>query len=266
VTSVNVAPETFDGPRHALAAERRRLILRLLRSGDGAQVTDLARRFGVSRMTVRRDLAALAREGRLTRVHGGAVSDVDEPPFGEILVEREEAKDRVGRAASKLVEDGQTVMIDIGTTTLALARRLHGRELTVITSSLAVIEELLPEPSIELVVLGGMVRRNYRSLVGVLAEDALRQVSADVCFLGASGFRRDDLAVMDTTMAEVPIKRGMMAASSRSILLVDARKFSMSGNVRVCGAEDLDAVVTDAADDEPSLAALAGIGVEVVRA
>ena len=121
-------------------------------------------------------------------------------------------------------------MIDIGTTTLALARHLHGRKLTVITSSLAVVEELLPDPEIELVVLGGIVRRNYRSLVGVLAEDALRQLCADIAFLGASGIRRRDLSVMDTTMVEVPIKRGMIAAARRRVLLADAEKFSMRGH------------------------------------
>jgi DeoR/GlpR family transcriptional regulator of sugar metabolism len=249
-----------------LAAERRRLMLQAVRSGERAQVADLAENFGVSQMTVRRDLAHLARQGKLTRVHGGAVSEAEEPPFAAIEVERPEAKDRVGRAAARLVHPGMTIMIDIGTTTLALARALHGRELTVITSNLAVVEELLPEPNIEIVVLGGVVRRNYRSLVGVLAEDALRQVSAEIAFLGASGIRRDDLSVMDTTMAEVPIKRGMIASSRRTVLLADARKFGMGGIVRVCGLGDLDGIVTDATEDEPSLAALARIGMEVVRA
>jgi DeoR/GlpR family transcriptional regulator of sugar metabolism len=157
------------------------------------------------------------------------------------------------------------VIIDVGTTTLQLARVLRGRELTVVTSNLAVIEELLPDPRIELVVLGGVVRRNYRSLVGVLAEDALRQLSADVAFLGASGIRKD-LSVMDTTMVEVPIKRGMIAASRRTVLLVDAEKFRMHGSVRICGAGDLDAVVTDAPGEEPGVAALGRAGVEVIHA
>ena len=103
--------------------------------------------------------------------------------------------------------------------------------------------------------LGGVVRRNYRSLVGVLAEDALRQLSADVAFLGASGIR-EDLSVMDTTMVEVPIKRGMIAASRRTVLLADAAKFEMHGSVRVCGAGELDVVVTDASAGQPGVAAL----------
>ncbi len=248
-----------------LPAQRRGLILDAVRSGQGVEVVDLAQRFAVSEMTVRRDLARLAREGKVTRVHGGAVNEREEPPFAAIAAERHAEKLRIGSAAASLVEDGQAVMIDIGTTTLALARHLHGRKLRVITSNLAVVEELHQDPDIELIVLGGVVRRNYRSLVGVLAEDALRQLSADIAFLGASGIR-EDLSVMDTTMVEVPIKRGMIAASGRTVLLVDAGKFEMTGAVRVCGAGELDVVVTDAGAEHPGVAALEREGVEVVRA
>ncbi len=247
-----------------LAQERRELILQTVRNGRSAEVVELAQRFEVSEMTVRRDLARLAREGKLTRVHGGAMGD-PEPPFAQIAVERLEEKRRIGRAAAALVTSGQTVIVDVGTTTLQLARLLRGRELTVVTSNLAVIEELLPDPRIELVVLGGVVRRNYQSLVGMLAEDALRQLSADIAFLGASGIR-EDLSVMDTTMVEVPIKRGMISASRRAVLLVDAAKFRMHGSVRICGADELDAVVTDATVEEPGVSALVQAGVEVVYA
>jgi DeoR/GlpR family transcriptional regulator of sugar metabolism len=109
------------------------------------------------------------------------------------------------------------------------------------------------------------VRRNYRSLVGVLAEDMLGQLTADISFLGASGIR-PDLSVMDTTMVEVPIKRGMIAAADRAVLLADGAKFYMGGIVRVCGAEELQALVTDAPDDEPAVRALLRAGVEVVHA
>jgi DeoR/GlpR family transcriptional regulator of sugar metabolism len=247
-----------------LAAQRRKLILREVHVGDGVRVADLADRFAISEMTVRRDLSQLVNEGKLTRVHGGAVLE-EEPPFAEIAVERLEAKQRIGRAATALVEDGQTVMIDIGTTTLELARRLHGRKLRVITSSLAVLEELLPDPDIELIVLGGIVRRNYRSLVGVLAESCLRQLSADVAFLGASGIRQD-LAVLDSVMAEVPIKRGMIASSGRAVLLADAEKFRMGGFVQVCRADELDCIVTDIDPAAPEAERLGDANVRVVWA
>jgi DeoR/GlpR family transcriptional regulator of sugar metabolism len=245
-----------------LPVERRQQILRAIRSGT-TQVGELATAFGVSEMTVRRDLRDLELEGKLTRVHGGAVTSAIEPSFSEIVVERFASKDAIGAAAAGLVQDGQTVMIDIGTTTLQLVRHLRGRTLTVITSNLAAYEELLPEDSIDLVLLGGTVRRNYRSLVGVLAEESLRQLRADIAFIGASGVE-DDLGVVDTTMIEVPIKRAMMAHTARSVLLVDSAKFGMRGLVRVCGADDFDVVITDEGIPAPARAALHRAGVEVV--
>ena len=246
-----------------LPAQRRQGILRAVRTGT-AHVGELAAAFGVSEMTVRRDLRDLERDGKLTRVHGGAVVAA-EPSFAEVVVERLDRKDRIGAAAATLVEDGQTIMLDIGTTTLQLARHLRGRHVTVITSNLAAYEELLPEASVELLLLGGVVRRNYRSLVGVLAEDALRQLRADVAFLGASGVE-EDLAVVDTTMVEVPIKRAMLAAAGRSVLLADSAKFGMRGIVRVCGPEDLDVLVTDTGAPASTRRALKRAGVEVIAA
>jgi len=247
-----------------LRVQRRQEILHAVRGGT-AHVGELAVAFGVSEMTVRRDLQALEREGKLTRVHGGAVVSA-EPSFAEVVVERLGAKDRIGAAAAALVEDGQTIMLDIGTTTLQLARHLRGREVTVITSNLAAYEELLPETSVELVLLGGIVRRNYRSLIGVLAEDALRQLRADVAFIGASGIDLEDLSIVDTTMVEVPIKRAMIAAASRTVLLADAAKFGMRGVVRVCGPEELDVLVTDTDAPAGARRALSKAGVEVIAA
>jgi DeoR/GlpR family transcriptional regulator of sugar metabolism len=247
-----------------LAAQRRQQVLRAVRTGT-TQVAELAAAFGVSEMTVRRDLRDLEREGKLMRVHGGAMNVIAEPSFGEIEVERPAVKDAIGAAAAALVDDGQTIVLDIGTTTLALARHLRGRTLTVITSNLAAYEELLAEASVELVLLGGVVRRNYRSLVGVLAEDALRQLRADVAFLGASGIDAQ-LGILDTTMVEVPIKRAMMDAAERCVLLADSAKFGMRGVVRVCGPERLHTLVTDAGVAPRARAAFERAGVEVVVA
>jgi len=210
--------------------------------GGSTHVAELAQSFGVSEMTVRRDLAALAHAGKIERVHGGAINARGEPPFEETFVERLEAKNRIGAAAAALVPDGATV---IGTTTLMAAHHLHDRQIPVVTSSLAVYEELVGDPAIELLLPGGLVRRNYRSLVGVLAEDTLRQLQADICFLGTSGVD-SDLAVWDSTMIEVPIKRAMIEASDRVVLLADAAKFASASLVRVCGGADLTSLVTDA--------------------
>src|SRR5215217_7989643 len=247
-----------------LPAQRRVEILRAVRGGT-AHVSDLADSFGVSEMTVRRDLHALARDGKLERVHGGAVDSGREPGCSQIEVERFDVKDRLGAAAAALVEDGMTVMVDIGTSTLQMARHLHGKRITVVTTNLAVVEELLPDPDIDLVLPGGLVRRNYRSLVGVLAEDSLRQLKSDILFLGTSGVD-GELAVWDSTIVEVPIKRAMIAAADRVVLLADAGKFAMSGSVRVCEAGAIDHVVTDAALPPAARAAIDEAGIEVTIA
>src|SRR5262249_24514582 len=143
------------------------------------------------------------------------------------------------------IEDGQTVLLDIGTTAHRLARKLRGRSLNVITSSMAVFEALADDPGIELLLLGGMLRRQYRSLEGFLTEDNLRQVHADLLFLGTSGVRPDG-RVMDSTVIEVPVKRAMIAASEQVILLADSAKFPGRGMASVCSPGELHTLVTDA--------------------
>jgi len=206
------------------------------------------------------------RAGRLTRVYGGAVSTTDpDQPFAEVATVRVEEKDAVVARCAELIKDGDTILLDIGTTAHRLAHMLRGRALTVITSNLAVYEVLAEETDIQLVLLGGVVRRSYRSLVGFLTEDALRQVHADKLFLGTSGVRSDG-QVMDTTVVEVSIKRAMIAASEQVILLADATKFPGTGVARVCGPEDLNVVVTNAGADPATCARLREAGVEVIEA
>jgi DeoR/GlpR family transcriptional regulator of sugar metabolism len=246
-----------------LPQRRHELILRALRADGPAPVGVLAERLGVSQATVRRDLVLLDREGRVTRVYGGAMA-AGGTPFARVAAERAEEKDAVARRAASLVADGQTVLLDAGTTARRLARHLRDRALTVITGSLAVYDELKDADDVQLVLLGGMVRRSHHSMVGFLTEDALRQVRADTVFLGASGVRGDG-HVLDSTVVEVPAKRAMIAAGERVVLLADAGKFPGTGLAKVCGPDALDVVVTTAGADEPTCAALGEAGVEVLR-
>lgn len=249
-----------------LPERRHQLILRALRDDGPSTIVALAERIGVSPATIRRDLVRLDEEGLLTRVYGGAAPMADkDDPFTTVATVRVGEKDAVAERAAALVEDGQTVLLDIGTTAHRLARRLRGRNLTVVTSSMAVYEELADDTGIQLVILGGMLRREYRSLVGFLTEDNLRQVHADWLFLGTSGVRLDG-RVMDTTVVEVPVKRAMIAASDRVALLADAAKFPGTGVATVCGPESLNTVVTDAVLDPRTEAALRDAGVDIVLA
>jgi DeoR/GlpR family transcriptional regulator of sugar metabolism len=189
-----------------------------------------------------------------------------EPPFDQSSAQRQEQKARIGRAAAALVRPGDTIIIDIGTTALQLARNLHGRAgLTVVTNNLAVYEDLVGDDSIDILLLGGLVRRNYRSLVGYLTEDALRGIRADLAFVGISGIS-EDFALLDTTVEEIPAKRAMLLASRRVVLLADGEKFRGLGLGRVAGIDAVSTVVTS--DDAPPerLAALRERGIEVLVA
>ena len=249
-----------------LSGRRHELILRAVRSEGSATISGLAESLGVSIATVRRDLVQLDEEGLLKRVYGGAASVADrDEPFADVATVRVDEKDAIARLCAGLVKDGETVLLDIGTTAHRVARQLHGRSLTVITSSLAVVDELQDDETIQLVLLGGVLRRDYRSLVGFLTEDNLRQVHADRLFLGTSGVRPDG-QVMDTTVVEVPVKRAMIAASDHVVLVADVGKFPGTGMSRVCGPRELDTVVTNEAADEKTKAALREAGVTVLEA
>lgn len=248
-----------------LPQRRHAEILRCLTQDGSASVTALCEQLATSAATIRRDLIWLEREGVLTRVHGGAVlSPSQERPFDRVAKEDCGAKDAVAKAATTLVRDGESILLDIGTTIHRLAAHLHGRQITVLTSNLAVYEELADDAAVELILLGGIVRRNYRSMVGFLTEDALRQVRADRVFLGAAGVR-DDGSVMDDTVVEVPLKRAMVAAADQVVLLADRGKFPGGGLARICGAEEIDVLVTNADAAGPGLAAMREAGVEVLE-
>jgi DeoR/GlpR family transcriptional regulator of sugar metabolism len=247
-----------------LPASRHGEILRLVRSSGVVSVESLAENLGVSASTIRRDLQSLDADGALRRVRGGAgyVPDDDPVPFALVATVAADDKECVARAAAELVTDGEVVLIDIGTTTARLARALRGRRITVITSSLAVVDELRDDPSVELLVLGGILRRNYLSLVGMLTEQALREVRAHRLFLGTSGIARDG-QVRDSTLVEVPVKRAMIEAAEQTVVVADRGKFPGTGLLTVCGPEEVDVIVTNVGADAATLAACAAAGTEI---
>jgi DeoR/GlpR family transcriptional regulator of sugar metabolism len=255
-----------------LRARRHAEIVRLLREAGPTPVAELVAAVGASPATVRRDLADLADQGALRRVRGGAqlvdeangpdsvtgagtVTDPDPDrthPYEQVAGRDADDKAAVAARALRLVDDGAVLLLDIGTTVAALARLLRGRPVTVVTSSLAVLDVLRDDAQVELVLLGGVVRQPYRSLVGLLTETALGQVRADLAFLGTSGVRPDG-EVLDSTRVEVPVKRALMAAADRSVLLADRHKFPGTGALTVGQVRDLDVVVTNDGVDGSAL-------------
>jgi DeoR/GlpR family transcriptional regulator of sugar metabolism len=235
-------------------------LLDAVREAGVASVRELARTLGVSESTVRRDLARLDRSGELTRTYGGAVparalahadladDGTREPPYRQIDDRDRPLKQAVAERAAELVADESVVLLDIGTTTPLIARALRGRPVTVITSNLAVLDELRDDPQARLVLLGGVLRANFQTLVGPLALAALGQVSADLVFLSCTGVRSSG-HVVDNMAVEAPIKQAMIEAADRVVLLAHEGKFPGNGSLRLCSLSDVDVLVTTAGAD-----------------
>lgn len=248
------------------AEERREAIVTVVRTQGPATVAELVDRLGLSEATIRRDLVKLDDAGLLKRVHGGARPvDLRDDVYADLVDRQAEPKEAIARAAAARVRDGQSVLLDIGTTVGRVARHLRGRPVTVITRNLAVFAELADDPVVDLVLLGGAVRPAHRSLVGYLTEESLRQLRADVLLLGTSGIRRSGHSV-DTVADEVPVKRAMVAAADQVVLLADSSKFPGSGTATVCDADAYHHLITDADLDGATRATLdrAGVAVDVV--
>ena len=254
--------------------QRHTHIVEAVKLGGVTSVRTLAERLGVSESTIRRDLRLLDRNGELSRTYGGAViparagGDVPEQPFSLVIgavSAPKENKLRMAAAAAELVPDDSVVLLDIGVTTSLLARQLRGRPVTVITSNLGVLDELRDDDTVRLILLGGVLRRNYQTLVGSLAETALAQLNADIVFLSCTGIRPNGL-VVDDMAVEAPIKQALFDAAERRVLFADEERFPGHGSHRVCSIRDVDVLVTTSGAHEPTLQLCREAGGEVVIA
>lgn len=231
-----------------LAAERRARIQAELRRRPSASTELLAELCAASAETIRRDLVALEAQGLLTRVHGGAIGAVGDPgegSFAERSVQAESAKATIARLAAGLVRTGQTVIIDIGTTALHLARAFPSDfRGTVATPSLPAAAELAGRPGIEVLVSGGRVRGGDLACSNAQTVGFFRELRADIAFLGSGGV---DVAagLTDYHLDEVATRRVMVAQSARSYVLADAAKLGRVAPHAVCGLADLAGLVTD---------------------
>ncbi|MFC4472204.1 DeoR/GlpR family DNA-binding transcription regulator [Streptomyces xiangluensis] len=260
------------------SSRRHAKIVKSLRmTGGVASVRDLAERLQVSESTIRRDLTLLDRDGELIRTYGGAALSlranaeaaaeeaVTEDPFAVAASHDMAMKEAMAIRAAELVADDSVVVLDIGTSTSLIARHLRGRPVTVITSNLAVLDELRDDDTVRLVMLGGVLRRNYQSLVGSLTERALRQISADLLFLSCTGVRAGG-HVVDDMAVEAPIKQAMIEVADRVVLVAAESKFPGTGSLRLCSLSDVDVLVTTAGADPRTLDLCRQAGGKVITA
>jgi DeoR/GlpR family transcriptional regulator of sugar metabolism len=253
-----------------LKKERQRQILNRIESQAEATVSELAEILEVSQMTIRRDLRELAAQGRVERVHGGAVRS---STFGQMRPatiqeganEAVEAKRRIGDAAAAMVEQGETIFLGAGTTTLAVAEALKGlRDITVMTNALTVANTLAKTPGLTVMVTGGILRSINLSLVGYPAERNLVDVRADKVISGIRGIdlevglTSDDLHEMKTNLA-------IMAISKTLIIVADHSKFGRIAASRTAPVTAASTIVTDVQAPEEIVAELKKQGVQVVQ-
>jgi DeoR/GlpR family transcriptional regulator of sugar metabolism len=232
-----------------IPAERRARLIKLLNDDGYVQVAEIAEEFGISPMTIRRDLFEMEKEGVCIRKRGGAVRNSQsvtmELPYNIKQNRNVDVKKRIAEAALNLIVDGNSLILDSGTTTFALAQRLAARRrLFVVTNDLQIATKLAANPEISVVCTGGMARPNVFSLQGALAESCFSNLSVDITFLGADAIHPDG-GIYNVNIEEVPIKQAMLRTGAKIILLTDSTKFTLRGIARVCDFSQIDIVITD---------------------
>ena len=249
----------------ALRLER---TIELLRSNGRVDVGDLAREFDTSEVTVRRDLDTLAERGLATRVRGGAITTVlrgSEVPFELRELESAHAKERMAAAVGELVRDGEAVIVDGGTTGLAVARALSSRPLTVLPLSLQGAWALAASTSINLLLPGGTVRSREGTFVGPITEADIAQLRFDTLVMTCCGLS-PSTGVTAIDLQDGAVKRAAMSSSSRVVLVAESTKFSRTALSVVCALDAIDVLVTDRDAPATALDAIRDLGVEVVLA
>jgi DeoR/GlpR family transcriptional regulator of sugar metabolism len=251
------------------ARERQEHIARFVEEHGRARVTDLAAQFGVSGVTIRKDLVVLEAAHRLVRTHGGALAvDRSRPELSWEIRERLQTDQKlwIGAAGAALVHDGESIVLDASTTALSVARHLKGRggwsQLTVVTNGLRIASELAGHPGITVLMLGGRVRWEAMSLVGQLGDGLFSRINVQKAFLGAAGFTVES-GLADATDEEAQIKRSMVAAAREVIAIVDHTKWERAAFATFCPTDKISVVLTDEAAPDAMVRALAGRGVQV---
>jgi len=250
-----------------LPVERHRVIAEAVTSAGVVSTDALVALLAVSAETVRRDLAVLEERGVVRRVHGGAASPAtpgEEPSFTVRSTAGRDAKATLARAAVELLRDGQTVVIDVGTTAVEVALAIpHDFRGTVATPSLLVATELADRPGIELLVCGGRVRGGDLACVNAHAKAFFADLYADIAFLGSGGVATD-AGLTDFHLDEVDVKTTIIANSARTYVLADSTKLGRVSPHRVCALTALDGIITDSTVPDDLSRAIADAGGVIV--
>ncbi|MCX7694378.1 MAG: DeoR/GlpR family DNA-binding transcription regulator [Caloramator sp.] len=229
------------------AEERKAKILEMINSGNSVRVSELSKLFNVSEATIRRDLIELEQAGCIVRTHGGAVSNTStnfEPSFKEKQDKFLKEKEQIAKKAASLIEDGDTVTIDSGTTTQFISKYINAKAVTVVTNSVNLADELSDREDIEVIVTGGLLRTKTKAMVGPVAEETLKKLKVDKLFLGANGVSIKS-GVTTPNIVEANTKRVMIEGAKEVYLLIDSSKFDEVNFSLICPVSKIDYIITD---------------------
>ncbi|MBM7582949.1 DeoR family transcriptional regulator of aga operon/DeoR family myo-inositol catabolism operon transcriptional repressor [Caldicoprobacter guelmensis] len=254
-----------------LVDERRNKIKEIVLKEKSVRVADLVRWFNVSEETIRRDLSKLEKEGLVKKTYGGAILAEELqsamlfiPPVQQRKVQFYQEKDIIGRRAAEMIFDGSTVILDAGSTTWSISKYISSCEgITVVTNSIDIAQELSKDDKVEVIVVGGKLIKKSMSLVGPQAEKAFRSYNADIVFLGVSGISLNK-GFTSSDIYEAEIKRTMMFAAQKRVIVADHSKFERQGLITFADFKEIDAVVTSSLVDRELLKAIKDLGIEVI--
>jgi len=249
-----------------LNEERRRAILDILERDGRVLVVDLARHFRTSQVTVRKDLEILHAQGRVHRTHGGALpaqeSALEDPSLREKEKLHRKEKLKIAEAATRMVKEGQVVILDSGTTTTAIARALRAFvNLTVVTNAVNIAAELAGS-TLEVILTGGTLRKNSFSLVGPIAEETLHGLNGDILFLGVDGFDVH-YGLSTPNLLEAKVNRAMMDVARVAVAVCDSSKFGRRSLSTIAPTSAVQSVITDRSIRKSDLTALRSAGIAV---
>jgi len=247
--------------------DRQLQILQRIQRQQRISVAEICEVFAVSEATARRDLETLAEDGKVQRVHGGAIALAPTPPEQPILQRQDEQaqeKVRIGQAAAGLINDGETIFLGSGTTVLEVARSLgSNRKLTVITNSLPVINVLAGNEEITLISLGGMLRDSELSFIGHITEQALAEVRADKVFLGTRAISLEH-GLTHEYLPETMTDRAILKSGQEIIVVADYTKFGRAAAILLAPLEQVHTIVTDGQTPPDFIEAVQERGIRVI--
>src|SRR6266540_2452029 len=255
------------------AAERRSEIAQLVRENGKVYVSDLVRRYDVTETSIRRDLILLEADNRLKRIHGGAVAipgNFRTDTFIEKAKLQIKAKESIGKAAVGLINQGNIILLASGTTTLQIVRHIPStlrvnNLITLVTTSLPIAQEILAWPSPNLTILGGIYLPDYQATIGPQTIELLKDITADVAFLGADGLTLEAGATTaNVLIAEVD--RMMVERARKKVLVVDSSKIGQAGFVPIKPITSFNLLITDSNAPSNFVDSVRQMGVEVIIA